>query len=94
MIISDEPGLYFEEKFGIRHESLLLCQEAEWLNDGFLCFSPLTCVPFDTKGIDRKLLTDEQITYFNEYQNWVCETLSPLLPKEEAEWLTEITKPI
>lgn len=94
MITSDEPGLYFEGKFGIRHESLVLCQEAEWLNDGFLCFAPLTCVPFDTAGIDKKLLTSAQLTYFNEYQSWVCETLSPLLPKEEAEWLAEMTKPI
>lgn len=94
MITSDEPGLYFEGKFGIRHESLVLCQEAEWLNDGFLCFAPLTCVPFDTAGIDKKLLTSAQLTYFNEYQSWVCETLSPLLQKEEAEWLAEMTKPI
>lgn len=94
MITSDEPGLYFEGKFGIRHESLVLCQEAEWLNGGFLCFEPLTCVPFDTEGIDREFLTDSQIARFNEYQSQVRETLSPLLPKEEAEWLTEITKPI
>ena len=94
MITSDEPGLYFEGKFGIRHESLVLCREAEWLNGGYLCFEPLTCVPFDTAGIDKKLLTDAQITYFNKYQSWVYETLSPLLSKEEAELLAEITKPI
>lgn len=95
MITSNEPGLYFERKFGIRHESLVLCQEADWFPDGgFLCFEPLTCVPFDHEGIDKKFLTAAQITYFNEYQSWVCETLSPLLPKEEAEWLAEITKPI
>ena len=94
MITSDEPGLYFEGKFGIRHESLVLCREAEWLNGGYLCFEPLTCVPFDTAGIDKKLLTDAQITYFNKYQSWVYETLSPLLSKEEAELLAEVTKPI
>ncbi len=94
MITSDEPGLYFEGKFGIRHESLLLCQEAKWLHDGFLCFSPLTCVPFDIEGIDKELLTDAQLTYFNEYQSWVCETLSPHLPIEEATWLFELTKPL
>lgn len=94
MITSDEPGLYFEGKFGIRHESLVLCREAEWLNGGYLCFEPLTCVPFDTAGIDKKLLTDAQITYFNKYQSWVYETLSPLLSKEETELLAEITKPI
>ena len=95
MITSDEPGLYFEGKFGIRHESLVLCQKANWLPDsGFLCFEPLTCVPFDPEGIDKKFLIPPQITHFNEYQNWVCETLSPRLPKEEAKWLAEITKPI
>lgn len=94
MITSDEPGLYFEGKFGIRHESLVLCKEADWLNGGFLCFEPLTCVPFDTEGIDRKFLTDAQIARFNEYQSRVRETLSTLLPSEEAEWLVEITKPI
>lgn len=94
MITSDEPGLYFEGKFGIRHESLVLCKEADWLNGGFLCFEPLTCVPFDTEGIDRKFLTDAQIARFNEYQSRVHETLSTLLPSEEAEWLVEITKPI
>lgn len=92
MITSDEPGLYVEGKFGIRHESLLLCEKAEF--DGFLRFSPLTCVPFDPAGIDRNYLTAEQITRLNAYQKWVRETLSPLLSEEERKWLEEVTKPI
>lgn len=92
MITSDEPGLYFEGKFGIRHESLVLCKKAEY--DGFLCFEPLTCVPFDPCGIDKKYLTEPQIAYFNEYQAWVCETLSPLLSEDEREWLKDLTKAI
>jgi len=92
MITSDEPGLYFEGKFGVRHESLVLCVKSE--HEGFLEFEPLTCVPFDPEGIDRSLLTETQITRFNEYQKWVCETLSPLLSEEEREWLAEVTKPI
>ncbi len=92
MITSDEPGLYFEGKFGIRHESLVLCKKSDF--DGFLCFEPLTCVPFDRDGIDKKYLTEPQISYFNEYQHWVCETLSPYLNDEDREWLREITKPI
>lgn len=92
MITSDEPGLYIEGKFGIRHESLVLCERAEF--DGFMKFSPLTCVPFDPAGIDRQYLTEAQITRFNEYQKWVCETLSPLLSEEERGRLAEITKPI
>ena len=92
MITSDEPGLYVEGKFGIRHESLLLCEKSEF--DGFLKFSPLTCVPFDAAGIDKQYLTEAQITRFNEYQQWVRETLLPLLPDEERAELAEITKPI
>lgn len=92
MITSDEPGLYFEGKFGIRHESLVLCEKAEF--EGFLRFTPLTCVPFDREGIDKAYLTEPQITRFNEYQKWVCETLSPLLSEEERGWLAEVTKPL
>lgn len=92
MITSDEPGLYFEGKFGIRHENLVLCEKAEF--GGFLKFVPLTCVPFDREGIDKQYLTETQITRFNEYQKWVYETLSPLLSEEEREWLAELTKPI
>lgn len=92
MITSDEPGLYFEGKFGIRHESLVLCEQSEY--EGFLKFSPLTCVPFDRDGIDKALLTNEQLTRLNEYHNWVRETLSPLLSEEEKKWLVEVTKPI
>ena len=92
MITSDEPGLYFEGKFGIRHESLVLCEKAEY--DGFLKFEPLTCVPFDPAGIDKRYLTAEQIERLNKYQKWVCDTLSPLLPDNEREWLENLTKPI
>lgn len=92
MITSNEPGLYFEGKFGIRHESLILCEKSDL--EGFLRFTPLTCVPFDAAGIDKQYLTEPQITRFNEYQKWVCETLSPLLSEEERRWLAEVTKPI
>lgn len=92
MITSDEPGLYIEGKFGIRHESLVLCEKAEF--DGFLKFSPLTCVPFDTSGIDKRYLTAEQISRLNEYQRWVRETLSPLLSDRERTELKEMTEPI
>lgn len=92
MITSDEPGFYYEGKFGIRHESLILCREAE--PDGFLCFSPLTLVPFDPDGIEPRLLTSEQRGYLNDYHAFVYERIAPRLPKEEAEWLKEVTKAI
>lgn len=93
MITSNEPGLYLENRFGIRHESLLLCKKSEIYN-GFLEFEPLTCVPFDRDGIAGSLLSDLQKSWFNEYQKWVFETLSPHLNQDEILWLEEATKPI
>lgn len=92
MITSNEPGYYLEGRFGIRHESLILCQRSDM--EGFLCFSPLTLVPFDLDGIDPELLTTEQRGYLNDYHALVYDQLAPQLPKEEAEWLKEVTKPI
>lgn len=92
MITSDEPGLYVDGKFGVRHESLLLCVKAE--HDGFLKFEPLTFVPFDRRGVDKKYLTKRQIELFNDYQKTVFEKLSPLLSEDEKNWLGEVTEPI
>lgn len=93
MITSDEPGLYFEGKFGIRHESLLLCVRAEEF-DGFLRFEPLTLVPFDRDGIEPSLLTVRQRALLNGYHRRVFEALSPHLTAEETEWLRGATAEI
>lgn len=95
MITSDEPGLYATGKYGIRHESLVLCELSGRTEFGeFLKFSPLTLVPFDRDGIDKRYFTQRQLEYFNAYQKTVREKIAPLLPKEEAEWLVEITEEI
>lgn len=92
MITSDEPGLYVDGKFGIRHESLLLCVKSQ--HEGFLRFEPLTFVPFDRDGIDKKYLTERQIELFNAYQKAVFDKLSPLISEDEKKWLGEVTEPI
>ncbi|MCI7692621.1 MAG: aminopeptidase P family protein [Oscillospiraceae bacterium] len=92
MITSDEPGLYVDGKFGIRHESLLLCVKSQ--HEGFLRFEPLTFVPFDRDGIDAQYLTERHIWLFNKYQKAVFDKLSPLLSEDEKKWLGEATEPI
>ena len=92
MITSDEPGLYVDGKFGIRHESLLLCVKSQ--HEGFLRFEPLTFVPFDRRGVDKKYLSARQIELFNAYQKAVFDELSPLLSEDEKKWLGEVTEPI
>ena len=92
MITSDEPGLYIAGKYGVRHESLLLCEKDE--NEGFLRFSPLTLVPFDRDGIDKRYLSERQLGLLNDYHWLVFEKLSPLLDEEEKKWLEKATAPI
>lgn len=92
MITSDEPGLYVDGKFGIRHESLLLCVKSQ--HEGFLRFEPLTFVPFDKRGVEKKYLSARQIELFNAYQKAVFDKLSPLLSEDEKKWLGEVTEPI
>lgn len=95
MITSNEPGMYREGMFGVRHESLILCKKCEAFceSDGeFYCFEPLTLVPFDLDGISAEHFSyRSQLNFYHEY---VYQKLAPHLPKEEAEWLREVTKPI
>lgn len=96
MITSDEPGYYVEGKFGIRHESLILCKKCELLEcDGeYCCFEPLTLVPFDRGGVIPELLSAEQRGYLNDYHALVYEKLSPHFSGDEAAFLKEMTDPI
>lgn len=93
MIVSCEPGYYVEGKFGVRHESLMLCVEDEE-HEGFLRFEPLTLVPFDKDGIDLDLLTDKQIEYLNSYHRLVYDKLSKLDDLLNSEWLRSVTEPV
>ena len=88
MIMSNEPGVYIEDKFGIRIENMVVFKDDK---DGVIVNEPLTCVPYEREAIKKELLTDEQLKYVNDYHKWVRETLTPLLDKETAEWLAAET---
>ena len=95
MVVTNEPGVYLEGKFGIRHENMLLCCEDKQTDYGrFLRFENLTMVPFDRDGIALELLTEEERKTLNAYHATVYEKLSPWFTGEENEWLREATKPL
>ena len=95
MITSDEPGIYREGQFGIRHENLLLCVAAGRTEFGrFLRFEPLTLCHFDTSILDTSLLEKREVDWLNDYNARVFETLSPMLSEAEALWLGEKCKPV
>jgi Xaa-Pro aminopeptidase len=91
MITSNEPGLYFEGKYGIRLENLIECVEEE---SGFFGFRALTMVPFDRDAIDKNLLNYEEKCILNSYHKQVCDKIGMYLGMEERIWLQEQTRPI
>jgi Xaa-Pro aminopeptidase len=96
MIVSDEPGVYLEGRYGIRIETILLTVPKMETEDGkFLGFEPLTFVPLDPELIDPKYLTPKTRDLLNAYHKEVYEKITPLLPtEEERAWLKEQCKEI
>lgn len=95
MIITNEPGIYKEGKHGIRTENMMLVVEDEKTEFGqFMKFEAITYCPIDIEGIDKELLTKNEIEWLNNYNKNVYEKLSPYLNKEEKEWLKKETRMI
>ena len=68
-------------------------------------FEQLTLCPILTKVmaenqyknepvVIKEMMTEEEITWFNQYQQMVYQRLTPHLNQEETQWLKEATKPI
>ena len=91
MIMSNEPGVYLENRFGIRIENLVVWEKADNVS---LVNRSLTCVPYERDAIDTTLLTESEVLWIDEYHAWVRDTLKPLLDDETTEYLLEATAPL
>ena len=88
MITSDEPGIYREGLHGIRHENVILCvSKGENEFGKWLGFETLTCCHIETSAIRKDLLTAEEISWLNSYNDSVYRKLCDRLPYEVANWL-------
>lgn len=95
MTVTDEPGIYLPERFGVRIENTLLITPYKETEFGkFLQFESLTLCPIDTAPIIREELLQEDIDWLNAYHERVFNELAPYLDDEEREWLREHTKAI
>ncbi|KAF3330158.1 Xaa-Pro aminopeptidase P [Carex littledalei] len=98
MVVSNEPGYYEDNSFGIRIENLLLVKEANVPNAyggiEYLGFEKLTFVPIQTKLVELSLLSPGEIKWLNDYHAQVWEKVSPLLHGEALDWLWKNTRPI
>lgn len=96
IIVTDEPGLYLEGKFGVRIENMLLCVPFKDTAFGqFVQFEPLTLCPIDTKPIDFSMMTVTEKNWLNDYHALVHSRLMPLLDdSQDRKWLADATQPI
>lgn len=69
--------------------------EAQGITFGpYYTFEHLTLCPILTSPILVDMLTEEERTWFNSYQQTVYDRLAPRLDEEHKAWLKEATKPI
>jgi Xaa-Pro aminopeptidase len=96
MIVSNEPGYYKTDAYGIRIENLVTVIEDPRPGDErpMLAFETLTLAPIDRNLIDRTLLSEAEVAWLNAYHARVRETLTPQLDKATADWLAAATAPI
>lgn len=94
-VSSNEPGLYFENKYGIRLENDILVKKIKENDYGeYMCFETLTLCPFDKDLIDKKYLDDKEITFFNEYNKLVYSKIYKYLTNDERQWLMKETSEV
>ncbi len=84
MIVSNEPGYYKTGAYGIRNENLVKVVRLEGASLGF---ETLTCAPIDTRLVMVEMLTQEEISWLNQYHEWVLHMLGESLSAPEKSWL-------
>nr|WP_296091544.1 aminopeptidase P family N-terminal domain-containing protein [uncultured Dorea sp.] len=95
MVITDEPGIYEDGKFGIRIENEFIVRKGEKNKYGqFMRFETITFAPIDLDGIDPEEMTKSEREWLNNYHKDVYEKIGPHLTDEEREWLKEYTRAI
>ena len=96
MILTNEPGVYKKDKYGIRTENTLIV-EKDFISEEFgefYKFRTISYCPIDVRGIDVNLLDNEERQWINDYHKLVFDKLSPYLNEEEKEFLKEETRTI
>ena len=100
MIVSNEPGYYEDNKFGIRIENLALVRDAatefRFAGKGYMTLEPITYVPIETKLMNVDLMSQGERAWVNSYHEEVRKRVAPRLEGRERAlaWLEKKTQPI
>ena len=86
MILSNEPGYYLENNYGIRIENLIFINKSKKK----LYFENLTLVPLDLDLVDFNLLDKREKEYIFYYHLNIYKKLSSRLNKKERRWLIKL----
>jgi Xaa-Pro aminopeptidase len=97
MILSNEPGYYKVDAYGIRIENLVLVREAAPVTGAekaLNCFETLTLAPIDHRLIALPMLDAGERDWIDAYHARVARTLAGTLDAETAAWLAQATRPL
>src|SRR6201994_4569874 len=93
MILSNEPGYYKTDAFGIRIENLELVVAADiaGAEKPMNGFETLTLAPIDRRLIDLKMIRAEELAWLNDYHARVRREVGPALDEVTKAWLDAAT---
>lgn len=91
MLLSNEPGYYKKNHYGIRLENIVMVVPVDAKNsEGEIYgFETLTCVPFDPKLINFDLLNEKEKNWLRGYHKFIKDKLMDALDKEK-DWLRSL----
>lgn len=96
MVITNEPGVYKEGKYGIRTENTIIVEKdlvSEEFGE-FYKFRTMSYCPIDLEGVNVEMLSSQEKAWLNNYHKMVFEKLSPYLNEEEKEFLKHETREV
>jgi Xaa-Pro aminopeptidase len=96
MILSNEPGYYKTDAYGIRIENLELVIGADipGAEKPVNAFETLTLAPIDRRLIDLNMLDGDELSWLNDYHERVRHAVRPHLDEVTKLWLDAATEPL
>ncbi|KAF6214837.1 hypothetical protein GE061_009580 [Apolygus lucorum] len=100
MFLSNEPGYYEEDSFGIRLENVehVVKVSRKPEDSHFLTFENITLVPYQTSMLVPSMLSSKEMQYLNTYHTRIRSILGPVFQSENNaevyDWVMKMTEPL
>jgi len=96
MILSNEPGYYKDNEYGIRIENLVVVVEKEvaGADKEMLGFETLTFAPIDRRLIVAEMLSVRERRWLDDYHAEVLARIGPQLEGDDKAWIERACAPL